>query len=120
MNCAPLDLFEIKNYRPNWITDELIEQIKDRDYFYKKAKNANGEDSWNIARHLTNVTNANIRNAKKDFIIEELNSCNADCKKFWHSIRSVIPSDKGSSRQEILLKKEGRKMEKTGGSAPYK
>ena len=35
---CPLRSFSIKNYRPAWVTDELIEQIKDRDYFYKKAK----------------------------------------------------------------------------------
>ena len=109
---CPIRTFEIKNYRPSWITDELSEQIKDRDYFYKKSKADNEEDSWNIARHLRNVTNSNIRSAKKEFVIEELNNCNTDCKKFWHTIRSVIPGNKGSSWQDILLKKDGEKVEK--------
>ena len=109
---CPIRTFRIKNYRPNWISDELIEQIKDRDYFYKRAKLDNEEDSWNIARHLRNVTNANIRHAKKDFVIDNLNNCHADCKKFWHAIRSVIPSNKGSTRQDILLKKNGKKVGK--------
>ena len=106
---CPVRTFRIKNYRPEWITDELIEQIKDRDYFYKKAKADNGEDSWNIARHLRNVTNANIRNAKKEFVIDKLNNCNSDCKKFWHTIKSVIPSNKGGTNQDILLKEDGGK-----------
>ena len=60
---CPIRTFKIKDYRPAWITAELIEQIKDRDYFYCKAKEYRDEDSWNIAKHLRNATNANIRRA---------------------------------------------------------
>ena len=35
---CPMRTFKIKNYRPDWITHELLEQIADRDYFYRKAK----------------------------------------------------------------------------------
>ena len=49
---CPLRKFRIKNYKPDWMTKELIEQIKDRDYFYQKAKSRGDEDSWNIAKHL--------------------------------------------------------------------
>ena len=35
---CPIKSFSIKNYRPDWMTKELIEQIKDRDYFYRRAK----------------------------------------------------------------------------------
>ena len=49
-----------------------MEQIQDRDYFYKRAKQSGDEDAWNIAKHLRNVTNANIRKAKRDFVLNEL------------------------------------------------
>ena len=64
--------FHIKNYRPDWMTKELIEQVKDRDYFYRKAKSQGDQDAWNVAKHLTNVTNQSIRQAKRDFILNEL------------------------------------------------
>ena len=35
---CPVRTFFIKNYRPDWMSKELIEQIQDRDYFYNKAK----------------------------------------------------------------------------------
>ena len=110
---CPLMKFKIKNYRPEWVTDELIEQIKDRDYFYHKAKCTNNEDYWNIAKHLRNTTNANIRAAKKDFIINELNENDSNCKKFWDNIRQVMPNDKGSSRQDILLKDDAKYVERS-------
>ena len=110
---CPLRKFRIKNYRPEWVTDELIEQIKDRDYFYYKAKCTDNEDYWNIAKHLRNRTNANIRSAKKDFIINELNENDSSCKKFWDNIRQVMPNDKGNSRNEIVLKDKDGYMERS-------
>ena len=109
---CPIRVFKIKNYRPDWMTTELIEQIKDRDYFYSKAKASKDEDDWRIAKHLRNVTNANIRQARKEFIQAELRTNSTDYKKFWKTIRSVIPSDKGNSKQDILLAHEGKKLPK--------
>ena len=58
---CPVRSLHITNYRPDWMTKELIEQIKERDYFDKKAKKSGDADSWNIAKYLRNVTNHNIR-----------------------------------------------------------
>ena len=107
---CPIRTFYIKNYRPDWVTHELIEQIKDRDYYYSRAKKSRDEDAWNIAKHLRNVTNANIRRARRDFVLDELQSNEKDYKKFWRTIRTVIPNDKGNSRQDISLVHEGRKL----------
>ena len=107
---CPIRSFHIKNYRPDWVTQELLEQIKDRDYFYKKAKQTGNEDDWNIAKHLRNITNANIRQARREFIQEELNTNKSDYKKFWKTIRSVIPNDKANAKQNISLSHEGKKV----------
>ena len=109
---CPVRKFQIKNYRPDWITPELIEQIKDRDYFYNKAKLTKEEDDWNIAKHLRNVTNANIRQAKRDYILDELQENKSDYKKFWKTIRSVIPSGKETNQRDILLMHDRRKLQR--------
>ena len=112
-NMCPVRTFHIKNYRPDWMTKELIEQIKDRDYFYKKAKLKGDEDSWNMAKHLRNITNSNIRQAKRDFILDELRQHDKDEKKFWKVIRKVVPTGKQPSNRDILLKNDdGSKISK--------
>ena len=111
-NMCPIRIFKIKNYRPEWMTTELLEQIKDRDYFYVKAKNTGNEDDWRIAKHLRNVTNANIRQARKEFVQAELQSNSTDYKKFWKTIRSVLPDEKGNTRQDINLTHDGVKLPK--------
>ena len=115
---CPVRTFHIKNYRPDWMTDELIEQTKDRDYFYKQAKKRGDKDTWNIARYLRNVTNSNIRAAKRDFVLEQLHENENNAKKFWKTIHSVIPSCKTPTSQEILLKDNGRKINRDE-VAPY-
>ena len=110
---CPIRTFHIKNYRPDWMTRELIEQIKDRDYFYKQAKKTGDTDMWNIAKHLRNITNSHIRQAKRDFVLNELKQNENNAKKFWKVIRSVIPSNKSSSNNEILLKDGARKLDRT-------
>ena len=109
---CPIRTFRIKNYRPVWITPELIEQIKDRDCFYNKAKLGKDEDHWNIAKHLRYTTNANIRQAKRDFVLSELDDCSTDYKKTGKTIRTVIPDDKGDARRDIILKDNGVKLAK--------
>ena len=103
---CPIRTSKIKNYRPHWMTKELIEQVKDRDYFYNKAKLHGDRDDWNIAKHLRNVTNANIRQAKREFILEELATHDNDQKKIWKTIHKVVPS-KGSNQAHDILLKDG-------------
>ena len=109
---CPVRSFRIKNYRPDWMTNDLIEQIKDRDYFYRKAKRTKDEDDWNIAKHLRNTTNSNIRLAKRDFILKELKLNDNNAKKFWKTIKSVMPTGKESPSNDIMLRKGNDKIDR--------
>ena len=107
---CPIRSFKIRNYRPDWMTRELIEQIKDRDYFYKRAKKTGDSDLWNIAKYLRNSTNASIRQAKRDFVLNELKQNENNAKKFWKTIRSVLPTGKENLNNEIMLKDGDEKL----------
>ena len=109
---CPIKTFFIKNYRPDWMSASLIEQIKDRDYFYKKAKKTGDDDIWNIAKYLRNLTNANIRRAKRDFVLHKLKENENNAKKFWKTIQSIVPSDKGHIDNDILLKDGNAKLDR--------
>ena len=70
---CPDTKFKIRNSKPCWLTNELIEQMKDRDFFYGKVKRTNCEDDWNIEKKIhKNLVNFNIRKAKADFVKEQL------------------------------------------------
>ena len=84
---CPIRTFNIKNYRPDWVTYELLEQIKDSDYFFSKARRTGDEDDWNIAKHLRNLINANIRQARMEFVITELENNESDYNKFLENYK---------------------------------
>ena len=65
---------------------------------------------------MHNLTNANIRQAKRDFIFGELETHDKNQKKIWKVIRKVVPSGKSDARQDILLKDNGLKVEREGGA----
>ena len=65
--------------------------------------------SQNIFR---NIMNANIRQAKRDFVLNELDNCKNNSKRVWQTIRSVLPGGKGNAKQDILLKEDGEKVRK--------
>ena len=71
---------------------ELRDLIKDRDYFYKKAKMTNNKDDWNIAKHLRNVANSGIRQAKANFVLNKLENHKQVSAKFWRELKSIYPS----------------------------
>ena len=101
---CPNKTFTVRAHKPEWLNNHLLEQMKDRDYFYKKAKTTQSADDWNIAKHLRNLVNSNIRQAKADFIHTELNSCRTDPKKFWRIINKVFPGKSKSHTNKIRIK----------------
>ena len=87
---CPQKHFKIKNKKDPWISDELLEQIKDKDNLLKKAKKSNKQEDWDEARRLRNQTKANIRVAKAEFIKSKLEENHKDAKKFWKSLSDLI------------------------------
>ena len=81
--------------------------MKDRDYFYKKAKMTNEEDDWNIAKFCRNQTNFNVRKAKAEYIKEQLRNSEGNSSKFWRLIKQIIPNKKGQQNNtKISIKKD--------------
>ena len=93
---CPVKTYKIRNSKPYWLTNEIIEQMKDRDYFYQKAKKNESEDDWNIAKFHRNQVNFNVRRAKADYIKEQLECNEGNSAKFWRVIKQVMPNKKGT------------------------
>ena len=100
---CPLKKFKVKTVLEPWITNELLEQIKDKDLALKRAKRSKRQDHWTEARTLRNNCLRDVRKAKADFICEKLDENISDSKKFWGTINSILPGRKNSSHDISLL-----------------
>ena len=101
---CPTQTFHVKHLKDPWISQELLEAIKDKDRLLSKAKRTNNENDCIIARSRRNEVKKIVKNAKADFIKEHLEQYKNDSKKFWKTLRDVVPSSKNTNSNKILLK----------------
>ena len=71
-----------------------MEFIKDKDRALARAKRTKGDDHWATARYLRNQVNKMVRNAKANYIKEQLELCRGDSKKCWYNISKILPDSK--------------------------
>ena len=100
---CPLKIFKIKQEKEPWVTNELIELIKDKDLILRRARKRKDHQLWTEAKRIRNQCISRIRKAKADFIKENLNNNIGDQKKFWKNIQDVLPSKKNNGKISIKL-----------------
>ena len=98
---CPMKTF--KKYKEPWISQELLELIKDKDASMKKAKRTQDGIDWTRAKRLRNDCLSKVRKAKAEFINSELNNNQADSKKFWKNIHDIITTGKNSQKNIHLI-----------------
>ena len=103
---CPKKIFKIKKYKEPWISQELLELIKDKDLMLKKAKKSKLPEDWIIAKRYRNDCLSKIRKAKSDFVTSELEFSKNDSKKFWKNIKEVLPIGSKSNKKIILFDEE--------------
>ena len=94
---CPVKTFKIKQQKEQWLSDDLLELLKDKDYYANKAKRTGNIDDIRIARHMKNQTKSLIKRAKSDYLCNKLEADQKDSRKFWRDINSVLPKNIMSS-----------------------
>ena len=101
---CPLKSYKVAQAKDPWITNEVLEMIKDKDRLLRKAKKHKLAADWENAKLARNNTNAVIQQAKTNFIRENLNEHHDDSKKFWQNIYTILPSSKATLNPKISLR----------------
>ena len=99
---CPLKRFKVRITNKPSITNELMEQIKDKDRALKRAKRTKNNDDWRRARLLRNDGLRCLRQ-KSDFIQNELNLHLNDSKKLWDNVLSILPNTSEGSHMIKLV-----------------
>ena len=94
---CPVKCYRVKQEKEPWITPPLLELIKDKDNALKKAKRKKDEHLWKEAKRLRNDCTKRLRNARADYIKENLDNNKGNSKKFWKNIQNILPNKKNKS-----------------------
>ena len=88
---CPQKTFRLKEVREAWITDELLEEINDKDNCLRIARVLGKEEDWSAARKERNRVGKLVKSAKAEFVKEQQREFKNDPKKFWKAISTIIP-----------------------------
>ena len=116
---CPIKTFKVKRYKEPWITQELLELIKDKDVCMKKAKKTGYDRDWIRAKRLRNECVTKIRKAKSDFINSELDTHKNDSKKFWKNINKIMPIPGKTQKSIQLIDQQINRMIPESDTANY-
>lgn len=94
---CPKKMFYITKQRPAFLTTELLELIKERDTVFRLARKHNDMDYWQRANSLRKQTETAVLQSRKEYVIDKLKTNQNDSKKFWQSVKLVLPDNRSST-----------------------
>ena len=106
---CPQKLFKVKAAGEPWVTNEIIEQIKDKDRALRIARRSNKKEDWVSAKLERNIVGRLVEQAKAEFLREQQIELGDDPKKFWRIVKSIVPGKKSKSPTISLTNKEADK-----------
>ena len=104
---APITKKRVREFSPQWVTAELLNSIKLRDYLKKTASRTKSENDWFSFKQQRNFV-INLKNRLKKQHFQNLINENSDnSKKLWKTLNSLIPNDKKSNTTPNFLTDDG-------------
>ena len=97
---CPVKTLQVVDDKPEWLTNELLTQMRQRDKAFRKARRTGKQEDWNRARLLRNRLGMDIKSAKANTIsldvstLEWFNSYLAgrsQCVKLNNLISDTLP-----------------------------
>ena len=91
---APLKKKRVKKRESPWITESIIQLIRNRDKQKKRAKKSKLADDWKQYRVLRNRVTSQIRVAKREYISASVKSCRRSVRRHLESSEMYTTSEK--------------------------
>ena len=91
---CPIKSFNVKAEMDPWITNELLEEIRDKDLLLKKAKKTKLLANWEKAKVSRNRVDRLVEIARINYFRDEHEASMGDPKRFWRNISTVLPNHK--------------------------
>lgn len=90
-----------------WITDEILNEIHNREYLHERALRSKLADDWKLYKASRNRVTLKIREAKRDFVEGAIDQCNNRPKDMWSRIKQFLPSKRNSTLCSQLQTESG-------------
>lgn len=86
---APIRHKRIGKQKPSWLTSEIRQQLRNRDYLKKKAMSSDSNSAWSQYKKARNQTNNALKRAKREYFTQNLAKCKKDQRKTWNLLNEL-------------------------------
>ena len=107
-NHAPLKRKRIKKKESPWVTDYILQLIRDRNKSKQHAKLTKKIDDWKQYKKARNNVTAEIRKAKREHITNKIKTSSSQTGDVWQSLSYVMPKKKSSERI-LEIERDGKR-----------
>ena len=90
--CSYKNIF-IRENRTPWFTHEIYECINKRTHYIRLFRKTGNQDIHIIAKYFRNKCNRLVREAKREFIRNNLEINRLNPRKFWRTLNSILKPD---------------------------
>ena len=78
------------------MTGQIKKDIRQRDYFLKKARKSSRDEDWLAYKSMRNRVTNSVKRAKQTYNKKLLDNHKDDTKAFWRTMKKIIPGNKRS------------------------
>ena len=101
---CPEKNFKFAKNKPVWISNDLINIMKERDRCLQTYLSTRLEAYKKEMRRMRNIVNISVKNARADYVKDQLETHKNDSKKFWKELNNIIPNKKSSTQNFNSIK----------------
>lgn len=89
-----------------WISEEVLQAMKERDNKYEAARITNSEEDWNTYREKRNKVTSMIRKHKQNYYERKIDECKNNPKTMWKTLKQICKAKGHSTPQYIEFSDE--------------
>jgi len=96
---APLKTIRFKSKLCPWLEgrNDIFDVMHERDFYHKKAiVNNCDDDYWKKYKELRNKVNKLMKEAKREYYTNKIESKAGDTKNMWKTLKGLLPNKKGN------------------------
>ena len=116
---CPLKTFKIPICKPDWLTEEIIACINNRNKCVAIFKSTGCQDYLILSKFLRTKITKLIFNEKRRSILTKLNLHRKNPKKFWREINTLVKGDKSINTNHRIMNIDTGELIEVGKEASY-
>ena len=90
-----------------WVSSKIKQDIRQRDYYLKKARKTTRDEDWLNYRASRNRVTRNIKKAKQAYNKRLVESHCGDKKAFWKTMKKILPGERKSAATSSAIQLNG-------------